>query len=87
MGYTHRWNDNHSLETQWSASTTGAVRRGTPIRAKDRNLGQNNSTTEQYREQSMPINVNSWEAKVDYTNKLNDWLKLEARYNGNFTAT
>ena len=33
----------------------------------------------------MPINVNSWEAKVDYTNKLNDWLKLEAGYNGNYS--
>ena len=81
-GYTHRWNDNHSLETMVSFNHWGGPSWNS---YGETETWADNSTTEQYREQSMPINVNSWEAKVDYTNKLNDWLKLEAGYNGNYS--
>lgn len=40
---------------------------------------------EVYREQTMPINVNTYEAKLDYTNTFNQYLKLEAGFNGNYS--
>ena len=33
----------------------------------------------------MPINTNSWEAKVDYTNVLSQYVKIEAGFNGNYS--
>ena len=32
----------------------------------------------------MDMSNRSWEVKVDYTNQFNEYLKLEAGYNGNF---
>ncbi len=81
-GYTHRWNDNHSLETMVSFNHWGGPSWNS---YSETETWEDNSTTNQYREQTMPINVNSWEAKIDYTNKLTDWLKLEAGYNGNYS--
>lgn len=81
-GYAHKWNDNHSLEAMVSYNHWGGPSWNS---YGETETWADNSQTTQYREQSMPINVNSWEAKVDYTNKLNDWLKLEAGYNGNYS--
>ena len=33
----------------------------------------------------MPINVNTWEAKIDYANTFNQYLKLEAGFNGSYS--
>ena len=81
-GYTHRWNDNHSLETMVSYNHWGGPSWNSYSETETWADGTEETL---YREQSMPINVNSWEAKVDYTNKLTDWLKLEAGYNGNYS--
>ena len=81
-GYTHRWNDNHSLETMVSYNHWGGPSWNSYSETETWADGEVETL---YREQSMPINVNSWEAKVDYTNKLTDWLKLEAGYNGNYS--
>ncbi len=55
-GYTHRWNDNHSLETMVSFNHWGGPSWNS---YGETETWADNSTTEQYREQSMPINVNS----------------------------
>ena len=39
-------------------------------------------TTYSYQYMPMFINNSSWEAKVDYENKLSESLKLEAGYDG-----
>ncbi|MDE6297851.1 MAG: outer membrane beta-barrel family protein, partial [Muribaculaceae bacterium] len=39
----------------------------------------------EYLDQEMPNHSNVWEAKVDYTQQLTDWLKLEAGFNGNYS--
>ena len=33
----------------------------------------------------MDMSTNSWEAKVDYTNRITEWLKMEAGFNGNYS--
>ena len=42
-------------------------------------------TVSSYRSQEMPINSNSWEAKIDYSNVINQYLKVEAGFNGNYS--
>lgn len=42
-------------------------------------------TVSSYRSQDMPINSNSWEAKIDYSNVINQYLKVEAGFNGNYS--
>lgn len=81
-GYTRRWNDNHSLEAMVSYNHWGGPSWNS---YKETELWTGDKEETLYREQTMPINVNTWEAKLDYTNKLNDWLKLEAGYNGNYS--
>lgn len=81
-GYTRRWNDNHSLEAMVSFNHWGGPSWNS---YGETETWADDTETLQYREQSMPINVNTWEAKLDYTNKLTEWLKLEAGYNGNYS--
>ena len=37
-----------------------------------------------YQEQEQKINTRSWEAKVDYSNVIREWLKIEAGFQGNY---
>lgn len=81
-GYTHRWSDTHNIDAMvsynhWGGPTTDSYEETETWRDPADN-------DYLYREQTMAIGVNSWEAKVDYTNKLTEWLKLEAGYNGNY---
>ncbi|MDE6007086.1 MAG: TonB-dependent receptor [Muribaculaceae bacterium] len=90
IGYTHKWSDTHTLDLNvgynhwggpsWNSYTENEVWPA-PEGTEDTNEIYNNS----YREQTMPINVNSWEAKVDYSNVFNQYLKLETGFNGNYS--
>lgn len=83
-GYKHRWNDNHSLETMVGFNRWGGPSWESYLQQQqwpDEAEGQN---VDVYREQDQSVNVNNWEAKLDYTNQLLPWLKLEAGYNGNY---
>lgn len=90
IGYTHKWSDTHTLDLNvgynhwggpsWNSYTENEV--WPPAEeSSDEDAIYNNS----YREQTMPINVNTWEAKVDYTNVFNQYLKLEAGFNGDYS--
>lgn len=90
IGYTHKWSDTHTLDLNvgynhwggpsWNSYTENEVWPPTE-ESSDEDAIYNNS----YREQTMPINVNTWEAKVDYTNVFNQYLKLEAGFNGDYS--
>ncbi len=82
-GYTRHWSDTHSLDAMVSYNHWGGP--SWDSYAETETWRDPADDDYQYREETMPINVNSWEAKLDYTNKLNEWLKLEAGYNGNYS--
>lgn len=89
LGYTHKWTDSHLLDVTGSFNHWG----GPSWQSFDQDITYPSSGDAQepdasqsiYQEQNMDISVNSWEVKVDYTNQLNEYLKLEAGYNGNFS--
>ncbi len=82
LGYTRRWSDSHTLDmmvsyNHWGGPTWNSYRQeqifpGEPL-------------PDEYQEQDQTINVNSYEAKIDYMKQLVPWLKLEAGFNGNYS--
>ena len=82
FGYTHRWSDTHTLDANVGFNHWGGPSWNSYLEdetwSDDRHVSA-------YREQEMPINTNSWEAKLDYTNVLNQYLKIEAGFNGNYS--
>ena len=82
FGYTHRWSDTHTLDANVGFNHWGGPSWNSYLEdetwSDDRHVAA-------YREQEMPINTNSWEAKLDYTNVLNQYLKIEAGFNGNYS--
>lgn len=81
LSYTHKWSDNHLLDITGSYNHWG----GPNWRSYNQEITYPDREENRYQEQNMDMGVNSWEAKVDYTNQLNEFLKLEAGYNGNFS--
>lgn len=82
LGYIHKWSDDHNLSANVSFNHWGGPNWNSYA---ENETWPGDSTATSYREQEMPVNVNSWEAKLDYTNKFNDYLKLEAGFNGNYS--
>lgn len=81
LGYTHRWSDSHSLDAVVSFNHWGGPSSNT---YEESETWPDDRIESQFRKQEMPINVNSWEAKIDYSNVLNQYLKIEAGFNGNY---
>lgn len=86
FGYTHRWSDSHTIDanigySHWSGPSWNSYSEDELWEDADNGDRQERS----YREQEMPFNVNTWEAKLDYTNTFNQYLKLEAGFNGNYS--
>lgn len=81
VGYTHKWNDNHILDFTGSFNHWG----GPNHRSYLQQIVYEDHEEDIYQEQTMDMGTNSWELKLDYTNHLNDWLKLEAGFNGNYS--
>lgn len=83
LGYTREWSDTHTLDIMaaynhwggpsWSRYAESRIFPGEPAEAE-----ANVQTQDQ------TINVNSWEAKIDYVNQVLPWLKVEAGYAGNY---
>lgn len=88
IGYTHRWTDNHYLDfstayNHWGGpSWNSYYERQTFAPDADHPEDYDDIV---YQEQTQNISTNSTEIKLDYTNQLTDWLKLEAGYNGNYS--
>lgn len=81
LGYTHKWNDNHHLDLTGSYNHWG----GPSWNSYLQNITYDDREEQIYQEQSMDLAFSSWEAKADYTNQINEHLKLEAGYNGNYS--
>lgn len=82
FGYTHRFSDSHTLDAMVSYNHWGGPKWDSYLETEQWPDG---TAEEAYREQEMPINVNSWEAKVDYSNVFSQYLKLEAGFNGTYS--
>lgn len=83
LGYTHRWSDNHTLDVMASYNHWGGPMWNSYLQQysfPDEGLNPDDD----YNEQDQTINVNSYEAKIDYVNQILPWLKLEAGFNGNY---
>lgn len=87
FGYTHRWSDNHSIDANVSYNHWGGPSWNSYLEDETwpGDIADDYYHDSSYREQTMPINVNSWEAKLDYTKTFNNYLKLEAGFNGNYS--
>lgn len=79
-GYTHKWSDTHTIDINGAYNNWG----GPNWRAYSEEIEYADRDELKYQEQNMDMGTRSWEAKVDYTNQMNEWLKLEAGYNGNY---
>ncbi len=81
LNYTHKWNDNHSLDVIAGYNHWG----GPNWRSYAEEIDYPDHSEKKYQEQNMDMSTSSWETKVDYTNKLSEWLKLEAGFNGRYS--
>lgn len=82
LGYTHKWTDSHTLDVNLSYHNWGGPSWNSYMRHEEY---PDNITEKEYYEQEQNIGLNAWEAKIDYVNQLNKWLKLEAGFNGNYS--
>lgn len=82
LGYKHSWNNNHYIDIMGSYNYWG----GPNYRNyHELNEFDGDPSIENYQLQEQRLRVNSVEAKVDYTNQLTKWLKLESGFNGNYS--
>lgn len=81
-GYKHSWNSSHTLDANVSFNRWGG-----PMWTgyNQEQTFEDGSVESVYQEEVQSVNTNIWEAKIDYTNQLTNWLKLEAGYNGNYS--
>lgn len=79
-GYIHKWSDTHKLDINGSYNYWG----GNTWSSYLQNMTFIDFEDKLYQEQTIDMNNNGWEVKVDYENKLTDWMKLESGYNGRF---
>jgi len=82
FGYLHKWSDTHTLDingayNHWGGPNTRSYFQEITYPDMEESLSQ---------EQTMEMGTDSWEAKIDYTNQLNEWLKMEAGYKGNYSS-
>lgn len=82
LGYTHRWSDQHTIDFTAAYNHWGGPMWSSYFESQQL---QPDVYSDKYQEQSQNIGTNSAEVKLDYTNQLTDWLKLEAGFNGNYS--
>lgn len=82
FGYTHKFSDDHTLDVNVSYNHWGGPSWNSYT---EEEVWPGDVFENSYREQTMPINVNTWEAKIDYANTFNQYLKLEAGFNGSYS--
>lgn len=82
-GYKHKWSDTHDLDINIGYNDWGGP--ATNIYIQEQEYADPARIESIYQEQKTDMGEKGFEAKVDYTNQLNSWLKLEAGYNGRFS--
>lgn len=82
LGYTHKWNDSHTLDIVASYNHWGGPQWNSYLQNR---TFPGDLLKDEYQEQDQHINTNSIEAKIDYANQVLPWLKIEAGFNGNYS--
>ncbi len=82
IGYTRMWSDNHKLDIMASYNHWGGPTWNSYLQHQ---ALDDEPLPDQYQEQDRTMNFDSYEAKIDYTNQILPWLKLEAGFNGNYS--
>lgn len=88
LGYTHEWNRDQKLDLSVSYNHWGGPMSNEyyeDFTYDDGIVASGDQLDDLYREQTTAINLNSVEAKVDYTQKFFNWLKLDAGFQGNYS--
>lgn len=91
LGYNHRWSDSHTLGITGSYNHWGGPRHDYYYEEEQWAPGtapegaSEDNTVTVYRAQEMPVSTNSWEVKADYSYLWNQYLKVEAGFNGNYS--
>lgn len=83
LGYTHKWTEHHYIDFM-----TGFNHWGGPMHNnyhQEQDYAAEGADVDLYQRQDNEIKSNSVEVKLDYTNQLASWLKLEAGFNGNYS--
>lgn len=93
--YTRNWSDTHKLDITGSFNYWGGDNNNTYLQQQQYDFPYPGYTSYDedsdlyfyylYQKQTMDMGTKSWEAKIDYENRLTDWLKLETGYKGNFS--
>jgi outer membrane receptor protein involved in Fe transport len=83
FSYLHKWNDNHTLSASVGYNKWGGPNNSTYLQETE--YADAALSEEIYQDQKQEINTGSVETKVDYSVKLNDYVKIEAGYNGNYS--
>ena len=81
VGYKHNWSDTHNIDINFGVNHWGGPGMNTYLQEQ---IWADQTSESVLQEQSRDIGTDGMEAKIDYTNQLNSWLKLEAGYNGRF---
>jgi len=83
LGYRHEWSKNHTLDMNVGYSHWGGPNSNTYHEAYtfDDPLIDDSDL---YQDQAQDISSNNIEAKLDYSNQILPWLKLESGYQGNY---
>lgn len=82
FGYTHTFSEGHTLDANVSYNHWGGPSWNSYLEDEE---WPDDVRSASYREQEMPINVNTWEAKLDWSKLFNQYLKVEAGFNGNYS--
>lgn len=80
-GYKHSWSDNHNIDMNVGFNRWGGPNWSSYLQNQ---VFADDVRVQEYEEKEQSVNTNNWEAKVDYTNQILPWLKLETGFNGNF---
>jgi len=88
LDYTHQFDDSGKHKLDASLSFSKWKSDGSNEYLNDTSYvtgGETIASAYSYQYRPMDINNRNWEVKVDYENKVNDNLKIEAGYNGRFS--
>lgn len=82
LGWLHKWSDTHTLQASLGYNLWGGP--SDNIYQQHQEFpGQEDEDV--YQAQKQEINTRSIDAKLDYSLRINDYLKLEAGYNGTYS--
>ncbi len=82
LGYLRQWSDTHTLDIMAAYNHWGGPQWNYYLEDAEYPDAQDEHTE---RVQEQNIHLNSLEAKVDYTVKPLDWMKIEAGFNGTYS--